>query len=147
MPSDLVSVNAFVCERILEERDGTLTAIRIVDNVQFPAGTTPTADLYVVVIAKSQSHAIDRKLHVALETPSGKKTAVSENQTIVFGPEDTPTLLKGTQVVIKLTMKASEAGVYWLHVNIDQEFATKVPITFTPLPQSESSAPSQQPGS
>lgn len=124
---------AFFCERLLQEADGVLSAIRIVDHVTVQVDerqTVPTSvpvDLTFLVLFKTGRARGPRVLLVEMEPPDGHSPVGMPQeymQTIVFeGPED-----RGDIIIMPIAMKAAEAGTYWFDVYLDARFMTRVPL-------------------
>lgn len=123
---------AFFCERLLEEADGVLSAIRIVDTVTIQVeelaheAQTPLVNLTLFIAFKAGDAHGSHDVTVAMEEPA-RTTAYEEErftQTIVFyGTED-----RGITVVMPVAMTVVEAGVYWFGVYLGERLVTRVPL-------------------
>src|SRR5580704_18680591 len=74
-------VTAFLCEKVLQEQDGTLSAIRIVDVFQIPEKTlSESAIQFVAVVALKTLPALEKDVHVRvfLVGPSGRREQLKE---------------------------------------------------------------------
>lgn len=136
IPSDLISVSAFICQNVLREEDGVLSAIRIADvmNVQHKHGVTPKITFFVVVFMKVSSSEPSRR-HVSLRVtePSGRME--------ILGAGDQPRAVNfgsaaaghpsGATVVMEISVLVRETGTHWLTVLVDAEETARLPLTLT----------------
>ncbi len=128
---------ALLCERVLQEQDGVLSAIRMVDRVtvQIAKGAKgkvkPTIKLAVLVAFKSGPMKGKHILRVVPRTPSGRKMAVK--RTDVQGEFKFPLVFEGREHgstnVINLVVDVSEEGVYWFDVYLGRRVVTRIPLT------------------
>ena len=123
-----LQVAAF-CERVLEERDGTQSLIRIVDRVTtdadaVDAGTTlPVQQLYAVVMLKGGEARGSLQLKIAPVAPSGLKLPEVEASVLFEGGED-----RGVTAVVPLALPLKVSGVYWFSILLDDVLITKMPL-------------------
>lgn len=112
---------ACICEKVLREEDGVLSAIRIVDRFQvqtkgLPAGATPAVPLTALISLKSGNVEGRSDLSMRLNTPSGTSVDVSETY---------PMFLKGKEhgfnVIVNMLLPAKEFGSYELEVYWNSE--------------------------
>lgn len=125
---------AFICERVLIEKDEVVTAVRIVDRIFYePPATLPDQPtslppLSLLIILK-RDDALDKPydVDVVLITPSGRDVRPAEKPTSVqFHSRDPDS---GVNLHVGLLLVAPwEEGLHWLRVSIDGE-----PIARTPL--------------
>jgi hypothetical protein len=117
-----VNVAAF-CERVLDEKDGVLSAIRIVDttNIQAQGPAAPdeippggAIDTTLLVVLRAGKARGAQKVQVILESPDGSR---------VGGPELSVTFQGGDHVaqnlVMNLRIPVSSAGLYWADVLVN----------------------------
>ena len=133
----LVSV-ACICERVLEEKDGVLSAIRLVDlffvekaddaNV-VPTGqpvgpksmTAISATAFVVL--KSGDLKGSFEVYVKLRTPSGKTVELPQKWPAEFlGGE------QGVSLVMTFFLPVGEFGLFWFDVYWMNEVLTSIPL-------------------
>lgn len=121
---------AFFCERVMEEKDGVLSAIRLVDtftaHTNLPAGTVPVVELTLVVSFKSDSPTPDKhEIGLRITSPSGKElagTGIPPHMMITLHEE------AGANVILRMRLAMNEAGRYWADVLVDGEVITKAPF-------------------
>ncbi len=127
---------AFLCERILHERDGVLTAIRIVDtfNVTLPPNLPPDAKPAIQITGllsfKKSSPGAEAEQHQAeirLRTPSGR-----EHPPAVFDVFFKPEQIAGANQIIQMNIGVEEFGLHWLDVLLDGEPITRIPFRLLP---------------
>lgn len=132
---------ALLCEKVLQEADGTLSAIRIADRVQLqmqgppglglaglampPDGTEPVPifNMACLVGLKSGPAVGDYTLRLTFVTPSGivQGTAI-EQQVKLLGKD------QGQNFIVQLYIAAQEEGVYWVSVTLDDMELTRIPL-------------------
>jgi hypothetical protein len=126
---------AFFCERLLQETDGVLSAIRMVDHVtaqltgQESAAPTPSVpvNLTFLVSFKTGRARGNRNLTIVTAPPDGPspiEPSQDYTQTILFeGPDD-----RGDTIIMPIAMSAGQEGVYWFDVFLDERLLTRVPL-------------------
>jgi hypothetical protein len=135
---------AFLCERVLEDKDSVLSAIRIVDTFtivgaqrQPPQGIQPNIALTLLISLKAGNLGGKHQLKVFLQSPSGKELKVHYGTGSTAGTEgdfSLPFDLKsdqpesGINVVISCAMPIQEFGVFYFVVLVDDEELTKIPF-------------------
>lgn len=149
---------ALLCEKLLIERDGVSSAIRIIDRVTHTAvGVSPPEQMepfdykltLVVTLKAGWAHG-SRPLRVTLVDPGKEGTRDVLKQTVFFeGGED-----RGVSVVSQMVVKFKVEGIYWFEIFLGEKegekLLTRIPLrviylrTFTPPPHGES-GPSSQP--
>ena len=148
-------VTALLCEKILEEKDGIKTAIRIIDRLTHvrvgpdaPA-TLPPFDYQLALLIRLIS-GTTRGLYsviVHLVAPSGESKEVV-HQAVNFEGEDD----RGGDIVGQMKIRIDMAGVYWFEIFLDDrgkvELLTRLPLRVVYLPHvspKPGSAPGGQP--
>lgn len=121
---------AFFCERLLQESDGVLSVIRIVDTIDFQrseqATEPPLVNLTLFIAFKAGEARGSHELTVVKENASGHPVDVEERhtQTLVFyGTED-----RGVTVIMPVAMTGGEAGLYWFAVYLGDRLMTRLPL-------------------
>lgn len=128
-PKPLIAA-AFTCERIMQEADGVISAIRIVDtfNVTLPGDAPENIKVginpWVIVYLKS-GDAIGRyTVSFVMRPPEGKPGPLGQPIDI-----DLTGGANGATIAFELTMIVRTAGLYWIDVLVDGERLTSIPIT------------------
>lgn len=140
---------AFLCEKVLEEKDRVLSAIRIIDTFtvvppsNLPEGSEPKLAITLLITLKAGDADGDHELQVKLRSPFGKDLkgeygfgpSMAEGVSVGAGaflrapfklakgqPET------GINMVINCLVPAKEFGVYFFDVFVDDELMTKIPF-------------------
>jgi hypothetical protein len=122
-------ISAVLCEKILTDKDGVASLIRIVDRFYVDVDEIPTAirdrvglSAWLHVNFKSGDARGKKTLKVKPVSPSGE-VPLEIVTPIVFegGPH-------GQSIHAELTMAVKEEGVYWLEVYLDDTLYTKTPL-------------------
>ena len=134
-------ITALLCERVLEEKDGIKTAIRIIDRVTHvrvgpdAPPTLPPFDYQLSLMMKLTSGAT-RGLYsvvVHLVKPSGESTEVVRQAVNFEGDDD-----RGGDIVGQLKLRIEMTGVYWFEIFLDDrgktELLTRLPFRVVYLP-------------
>ena len=131
---------AVVCERVLNEQDGVLSLIRIVDRiVQSAVGPDPpeemppvSINLSMVVVLKSGEARGSHPVYIALEAPSGQEMGEQQLQVLLEGEGD-----RGVNLVVNLAFQAEMPGLYWFstYFGDDRILLTRTPLRVVYQPQ------------
>lgn len=121
---------AFFCEKVLEEKDGVSSAIRIVDRITHtatgpepPEKMPPVPIALTAVISFKSGRARGRHvLKIRPETPSANRLA-ELSLPLQFEGED-----RGAQAVMQVRLQAEEEGLYWFDVFLDDVLVTRMPL-------------------
>jgi hypothetical protein len=122
---------AFFCEKVIEDKEGVLSAIRIVDRVINTAVglDTPTAmppmpvALTLVITLKSGAAKGRLDVRIAVERPSGLQSDLASALSVVLEGDD-----RGANLVMNLALTMTEEGLYWFDVYVEETLATRVPL-------------------
>jgi hypothetical protein len=121
---------ALLCERVMEEKDGVLSAIRIIDRLihtamgpATPATMAPlTYAMTTLIILKSGGARGTVQVRIEMEEPSGITTA-GPSMTALMEGED-----RGQNLIMAMQMTFKETGLYWFNVYVDDQLVTKMPF-------------------
>ena len=121
-----VAVAAF-CERVLQEIDGTLSAIRIIDRVtadlsSVSATQIPGAQITILIALKYAGGDRKGSVQVVANAPSGRRLA-GDKVPIEFRGDQT-----GANVVINTMLALSESGLHWFDVQFEGDTLTRMPL-------------------
>jgi hypothetical protein len=135
MPTPPIFKAALLCERLLQEADGAISAIRIIDRMSVeiemeggdPEAPKPAipADLSVLVaIVRGKAAEDTHKLGIAMASPSGKSLPPQyyPMRFVSAGEEAT------TSMLIQMRVIADEDGLYWIKVSIDDAEVSRLPL-------------------
>jgi len=121
---------ACICEKVLQEQDGVLSAIRIIDRqiltvpANLPAETLPAVELRhtLLICLKSGEARGSMSLHLSVEPPSGIR--LQEQQLpLFFEGED-----RGVNLIIPMQMQLSVPGLYWFDLRLEDELLVRIPF-------------------
>ncbi|MGC2447511.1 MAG: hypothetical protein WA477_07700 [Candidatus Sulfotelmatobacter sp.] len=123
---------ALLCEKVLVERDGVITAVRLVDRVTVMAvsSTVPAPELLppssvsfnLLIVLKSGVFKGTAAIKLVIHTPSGKQ--VGESGTDAFFEGDD----RGVNLISPLQFQVTEDGLYWISVYCAEELKTRIPL-------------------
>jgi hypothetical protein len=122
---------AVCCERVLQEKDGVLSAIRIVELLtvpELPSNAPPGATLLpypltLLVALKSGDFVGESRVSLIVESPDGKRTPFPESWPFVFSGGD-----QGINILANFALPPDKPGLYWFEVLSNDEVLTKVPF-------------------
>jgi hypothetical protein len=105
---------ACICERVLQEQDGVLSAIRIIDRavVNVPASRSPdTVPPFalthtLLICLKSGEARGSMSLHLSVEQPNGIRTP-DQILPVFFEGED-----RGVNLILPMQLQLPHAGLY-----------------------------------
>ena len=139
---------AFLCERVLQEQDGVISIIRIVDRfttiVHGPQApeSMPSLPLNATLFICLKSGFVRGRHDIEVEIfgPSG--------QPVPPGKLSVPTLFegdadRGVNLILPFGFMPKEEGLYWFDIRFEKRTLTRVPLrlVFQPLPTSGPPAP------
>jgi hypothetical protein len=120
---------ALFCDQILEEKDGTLSAIRIVDTVTLKIPESTPDDqaipigVWMLLVLKSGDSPGEHEIRVDMRSPTGKvKRGSSQKWTL------SPQSYGGINLRLNTTIMVKKGGVFWADAYLDGK-----PISHTPL--------------
>lgn len=139
---------AVLCERALQEIDGTISIIRVVDrwmvslapfpgsDVQPPEDMPPMVlDFTLVVMIKTYTAGTYR-LYVVAESPTKDRTPLSEAAQLTVLPGTS-----GGNFIAKVQFQPKQDGRYWFDVFLEDTRVTRIPLTI--VYQAVTEAPGQ----
>jgi hypothetical protein len=127
---------ALFCERVLNETDGVLSAIRIIDNITVNKASLSEADKAtdrppiielsgLVSLRADEAAGTTHDVSIEGFYPSG--TPLDPPRFDYAAPFTTPD--SGVNVIISLRVTVRETGTYWFTVRVGGEVATRIPLT------------------
>lgn len=122
---------AFFCERLLEEADGVMSAIRIVDTItqgeeQTPHPEMPPVNLTLFIAFKAGQARSQYDLKVAMKAPAGRSSThptERHTQTILFDGAG-----HVGAIIMPVASIADQVGAYWFSVVLDGRLVTRLPL-------------------
>jgi hypothetical protein len=122
---------AALCENVIEDKEGVLSLIRIVDRVvhtaagsNAPLEMPPIRDygITVVLMLVSGEARGSHNVTLALQQPSGLTQSLWSTSVLFEGEE------RGANLIVKLRLTLEYQGLYWVNVAIDDELATRIAL-------------------
>lgn len=130
--ADLRLNAALLCERVLEEKDGTVSVIRIAERLKIDiAGTFPRGDkvalgipvVLLLVFKRESEEASEYVVAVTATTPAGREIPIVETELAIVSGRG-----KGADLILSFTFPVTGHGLYWVSVTADEQLLTRVPI-------------------
>lgn len=123
-------IAALLCEKILQEKDETVSIIRMVDRVTLttqaalsPETLPPIAlNLNAFISFKSGSARGRHTVKLRIETPSGLKLP-EQLLPVLFEGED-----RGVNLILGINIVVDQEGVYWFDVLLEDVLLTRIPL-------------------
>lgn len=123
---------ALLCDKVLEEKNGTLSVMRVIDRVEFQKakdipeieklGIKPGIPLSGLICVKSGP--MVGKAHVYLDEvrPSGTRKRLLTFEADLKGGDH------GQNLIINMMLGIEEEGLHWFEVFIEDTLMTKIPL-------------------
>ncbi|MBA7596043.1 hypothetical protein ES703_07023 [subsurface metagenome] len=129
---------AFICEKVLEEKDGVKSAIRIIDRVTRtvvdpspPEKMEPfDHELTLLIKLKSGNARGVYPIQVRLVKPSGESPTPFAQNVLFEGEED-----RGVDIVMNMKVRFDQTGIYWFHIYLGDVRLTQIPFRVNYVPQ------------
>ncbi len=125
---------ALLCERVLHEKDESLTLVRITDRLQYriegsglPEGVKPIVPVQGLISVKSGPVTGDHTIKIVVERPNGERKEVFVFPVKFLGKD------QGQNLVLNIGLGIEQDGLYWFDVLFDDEVLTRIPLMVTPL--------------
>ena len=146
LPPFLISVSAFLCERILHEADKVLSAIRIVDvfyvperPADAPKEAVAMISPYCLVTLKAQpGHQGRHSVQMKMLSTKGEMSDLGEALATEFAVrfEFGKSVPSGANISIQMNIIVKNYGTCYVCVYVDGEEITRTPLTILPPPKS-----------
>jgi hypothetical protein len=128
---------AVLCEKILQETDGVVSPIRIVDRLTIQArGENSPSEMAsfsqqftLLLTFKSGDARGPLPLEVRLQRPSGESPPPLRQSLNFEGDDD-----RGVNFITKLDLKLEMPGLYWFDIFLDGQRITRIPLRVIYLP-------------
>ena len=130
VPNGPFLVAALICERVLLERDGVLSVIRIIDQLTHTIVAAAMPDelpkvpySFTFLISFKAGRARGRQnVAVTMEDPSGTRRQLFAQSMQMEGEN------RGANWVIQANVTFTKEGLYWFDVLLEDEVATRIPF-------------------
>lgn len=125
---------AFLCERILQERDGVPSFIRVVERFMVPmianlplgvqAVQPPVLQFTLVIGLKAGSLGSGKyNIRVKLNRPDGSEMQDNTHSVFFNGSDDNGVLLGSPTLIV-----SPEEGLYWFDIYFEDALMTRIPM-------------------
>ena len=137
---------AAFCDKVLQEKDGVLSLIRLVDRWNIVGQTEamlPTAiQTHIVLMFKSGTFRGPSQVEITPVSPTGVRLQAVRVPVFFEGDDD-----RGVNLVLPIGFPAQESGLYWFEVCVSGQMMTQMPLHVVYLQQIAPTpvGPSQQP--
>jgi hypothetical protein len=132
MPDELSGPHvqaALVCEKVLQEADGVLSFIRVVDRFTRPRPTQqiPPQVIQVMLAISLKAGGVGTgtyNIKIRLYKPNASVPSVDISSDVFFeGGQD-----RGVNIVHPLVLLADEEGLFWIDVLFEDAVLTRMPL-------------------
>jgi hypothetical protein len=124
-----------LCEKVLEEKDGVLTAVRMFDRLLVAPpepGSVATVPIVLLIVLRNGTEVTrEAAVGMRLVTPSGSRGPREAYPVELAGEPDA-----GVNLRVTLPLDASEEGLYWFEIDLDGIPVSRVPLRLTFAPAS-----------
>jgi hypothetical protein len=132
--ADLLSFTAFTCERILQEMDGSISAIRLIDIFRVPVPIPPDFKIafWLVAIAKyriGQSPGKAEFKITQIRTNRDRIDLGSHAAESLVNEIDGQEIVPGLGLIVQFNVKVDTIGTDYLEIELDGTLRATVPIT------------------
>jgi len=123
---------ALFCERVIEEKDGVLSIVRVIDRIIHSASGADTPEvmpplsygLTALICLKSGKASGAVQVRVDMESPSGLVKSGPSMTALMEGGEGD----RGQNLIMKMQMMFEEPGLYWFNVRVEDKIVTRMPL-------------------
>lgn len=134
LSDDIISASALLCERVLRETDGVVSAIRVVDLFQFirlpevPIDNQGV-DMRILVLMKFKETSLGPcRVGFVLTRPDGTLGEPQYTE-VSLVPPTTPYTHVGLTLSVQVVVIPKQEGAYYWTILLDGAELTKVPFT------------------
>lgn len=118
---------ALLCEKILQETNGSLSIIHIADKLDyraegFPPGYKPAIVLTGLLALKSGPVVGNHAVKVTVENPGGERKEIFSTPFEFLGKDH------GQNIILNLTLGIAQDGIYWFDVFFDEYLLTRISL-------------------
>jgi hypothetical protein len=121
---------ALLCDRVLQESDGTISIIRILDRYtltnigpQAPAQMPPLPLAMTLFLSfKSGIARGTFRVKVTITTPSNIEDSLGQMSMLCEGED------RGNNIITSLRLNFTESGLYWINVYLEEQLVTRIPL-------------------
>jgi len=124
-------IAALLCERVIEEKDGSLSIIRLADKITItiPAETTlrpkPVIALTGLVSLKGGDFSGKGTLSIIKINPKGEREPPKSQPALI----DLKGAEQGINTILRMEIGVEQEGVHWFEVLFNNHMLTRIPLT------------------
>jgi len=131
-------IAALICEKVLEEKDGVKSAIRMIDRItKRVTGPDPPQtmepfiqNLFLLIRFKSGQARGVYPLRIVFVKPSGESPPPLEISINFEGEED-----RGADIIANMQTQFEMQGIHWFEIFLKNDFLTRIPVRVIYIPQ------------
>lgn len=131
-------VSAFICERVLQEEGGIVSAIRIVDVFFVPEGAPEDTPISFYVVASLKTVPVpdsEVTVGITLVRTTGEHEQLAQPQKYhLLSYNNDPSIPGGFNLLMQLNVKPKNMGTCYVEIEVDGT-VVRIPFTFRRPPQ------------
>jgi hypothetical protein len=140
---------ALLCERAIQESDGVLTLVRVIDKLtasslpgQEPSGFQPFQAALTLVVILRAGESSAATVRIVPREPDGHALQAHDTE-VTFGGDDQA---RGRNLLVTMNLGVKYEGLYWFDVIVDGSQISRIPLrveyvpAVDPGPQSQTEA-------
>ncbi|HEV2245605.1 MAG TPA: hypothetical protein VGW37_03045 [Terriglobia bacterium] len=136
---------ALLCEKVLEEKNGTLSVMRIIDRIEFQIGPgtpeveslaiKPTIPISGLISIKSGPVTGKTRIYLDGVSPSGTRKRIMTYEVDLRGGDH------GQNIIVNMVFGIGEEGLHWFEVLVEDALMTKIPLMVVRRPSEPAISP------
>jgi hypothetical protein len=139
---------AVLCEKVIQEADGVVSLMRVIDRVTVNVTVTPQGSgVPAITPPSSMPPVLVSSLTLFLSFKAGLAQGRSNITIRLVGPDEQRVLEQqatihfsggadqGANLIIALNLQLHMEGLYWFYILLENEFLTRVPLRLVYNPQ------------
>lgn len=122
---------ATLCEKVLQEKDGVMSVIRVIDTLNIQAGAgapeeMPAGQVVLTMVITLKAGMLTGKYEVKVvpTSPSGKVMQGSASTIPVYFEGND----RGMNLILNIGLHIKEEGVFWFDVSVVNQLLTRIPL-------------------
>jgi hypothetical protein len=121
---------AVICEKILQERDGAISIIRVIDRWNFVGAAKEMGPqvmrFHFFIMFRAGILRGKQRIHIRPHSPSGQDLPAMEFPVLFEGDDE-----RGIAVATEAQIGVDQEGLYWFDVYLEDELVTRMPLRVT----------------
>jgi hypothetical protein len=138
-PVTLLSASALICEKVLNEADNVLSAIRLVDIFKFvpvpnvPVEQRPVVITILVITRFMAAEGSEQTFDLELVRPNGETRPIGERFVAKIIPNEVPGAPAGVNIVVQIGVIPKQMGLHFVRVLFNGNELAKASFTLAEL--------------